>query len=78
MSLKNIKSEKIYKDAYITVFDKFDEEIVNFNSIDELNKNFEDYKDDSYKVSMHEDNCILNVEFDKDLKEIERAKECER
>lgn len=44
MSLKRIKDEKIYKDAYITIFDKFDEEIANFDSIDELNKEWEDYK----------------------------------
>ena len=42
MLLKNIKDEKIYKDAYITVFDKFDEEIRSYDSIDELNKEWKD------------------------------------
>lgn len=42
MSLKDIKNEKIYKNAYITIFDGFDEEVINFNSIDELLQRFKD------------------------------------
>lgn len=42
MSLKNIETEKTYKDAYITIFDRFDEEVISFDSIDELLERFTD------------------------------------
>lgn len=42
MSLKNTKTAEIYKDAYITVYDKYDEPIKSFDSIDSLLQMFTD------------------------------------
>lgn len=47
-----------------------------YDTLAELNKDWEDYKIDPYIVDMLEDNCISSVAFGTDLQEIERAKEC--
>jgi hypothetical protein len=42
MSLKNTETAEIYKDAYIIVYDRYDEPIHSFNSVDSLLQMFKD------------------------------------
>lgn len=42
MSLKNTETAEVYKDAYITVYDRYDEPIHSFDSIDSLLQMFKD------------------------------------
>lgn len=47
-----------------------------YNSLAELNKDWEDYREEPHIIDMGEEDCISSAKFGVELEEIERAKEC--
>lgn len=71
MRLRNKKTGEI-----IRFYDGISLNGEDYDSLAELNEEWEDVKSEPYIVDMLEDNCISSVAFGADIQEIERAKEC--
>ena len=81
MKLRNKKTgeiiELLAKPSFVKRNDDYLQSEVNtFNSLAELNEEWEDYQSRPHVIDMWEDDCICDAKFGVELEGIERAKEC--